>query len=304
MAQIIGAPLPTTPQKWALFDLDDTLITPTRGRLSTGVDDWIVLPGRVERLRDFIREGFRLGIVTNQKYRGVQLQNTLQRVSKVHALLSSTLPYAELSMMVSTDESDYRKPGTGWARHLGFLPGSLYVGDAVQDPNRPHCPWGHADSDRQFANNIGILFYCVEEVFPQLPLPEGLLQVPKLVLILVGPPGSGKSEFSRRTGFIHIESDAYKSNFDRLKKAYREALSRGEQIVVDATNPSRERRMELIAIAREWGAPVGIVHFLNSGKWNQSRGRKPVPQVAYGVYWKNYRPPDPEIEGVPVYYQT
>lgn len=323
MATVFQA-LPSEPQKWALFDLDWTLIRPTTtnkrltlsgGPLSFGTDDWTIIPGRVERLKDFVRENYTLGIITNQKFTGQRLQNALQRVLSATNLLSESLN-VPLYSMISSDatsmanlndpNSHYRKPGTGWSYHLGFLPGSIYVGDAVQDPTRPDRGWGYSDSDRQFATNIGLPFYSPEEVFPQLALPEGLLEIPKLVFILVGPPGSGKSTFSKSLsaqGFVHIESDNYNSNWNRIQRAFRQNLINNNKIVLDATNPTRQRRLEIIRIAREYQAPVAIVLFINQGKWSAA-SKNTVPKIAYNRYWSRFEEPNPQFEGVPVYYQT
>ena len=122
---------------------------------------------------------------------------------------------------------------------------SLYAGDACQDITNNGRSWGYSDSDRQFAINMGLAFYTPEEVFPQLPLPSQLFEIPKVVLILVGPPGSSKTTCARHysslyPGFTHIESDQYKSDFKKIEKLYRQALSQNSKIFIDATNPTRE----------------------------------------------------------------
>lgn len=320
MAEVIGT-LPNEPKKWALFDLDWTLIRPTTssqrptlkgGPFSLFPDDWTLLPGRISRLGDFLREEFTIGIVTNQKFKGQALQNALERLHRVHSLLSEQLGVS-IPIMVSTNDtamanpqdprSLYRKPGNGWAYHLGFLPGSLYVGDAVQNPQRIDWCWGHSNSDYEFAQALRLPFYPPEEVFPQIRLPDELLTTPRQVLILVGALGSGKSTFSQKLGWTHIESDAYGSNWNQIQRAFRTALARGEQIVVDATNPARSRRMEIAQIAREYKAPVAIVLFLNSGKWCHAPSRKEIPKIATNLYWSRFEEPNSQIEGAPVYYQ-
>lgn len=310
------------PQKWALFDLDWTLIrpttTPSRPTLKGGPfmlypDDWTFIPGRIERLQDFQRDGYRIGIVSNQKYTGEKLRNAQLRIENVWNALSKYFP--DLVIFYSTDDftsadpshplSTYRKPGNGWGYHLKFLPGSLYSGDATQDPNRPGTSWGYSDSDRQFAQNMGLPFYTPEEVFPQLVIPQEIFDTPKVVLILVGPPGSGKSTFtSSHKDFCIIESDAYRSNWNRIERAYRSALSENCKTMIDATNPSRERRKRLIEIAAEYNAPAGIVLFVNSGKWEGRRAVK-VPKMAYNMYWSKFEEPNSDLEyNVPIYYQT
>ena len=314
--------LPNTPQKWALFDLDWTITRPTTtatrptlagGPFSLYADDWTVIPGRLERIQDFIRDGYRIGIITNQKWKGSQLQKALTRLQNVYNFLSKYIP--DLVILASTDETTranptdpsslYRKPGRGWAYHLRFLPGSFYVGDAVQDPSRPERSWGYSDSDREFATAIGLPFYSPEEFFPQLTIPPELFAVPKVVLITVGPPGSGKSTFAKaHPDFVHIESDAYKSNWQSMQRALRQALSSGTtRVIIDATNPTRERRREIAQIAAEYGVPTGIVLFQNSGKWAH-RDQRERPKMAYNMYWSRYEEPNQQLEGATIYYQT
>jgi len=316
--------LPNDPQKWALFDLDWTLIRPTTtanrptlsgGPISFWPDDWTIIPGRVERLKDFVRDNYTIGIITNQKYSGQRLQNALQRVFSATHTISEQLS-VPIYTMISTDSttranledpnSFYRKPGTGWSYHLGFLPGSLYVGDAVQDASRPDRGWGYSNTDYEFAINLGLPFYSPEEVFPQLLLPEEILQLEKLALILVGPPGSGKTTFAQnlaKYGFVHIQSDQYKSNWNRIQKAFRNALISNGKVIIDATNPGRQRRLEIIRISREYQVPVAVILFLNQGKWANAPNRNPVPKIAYSRYWANFEEPNSQFEGVPVYYQ-
>ena len=325
MTVVLGT-LPDIAQKWALFDLDWTLIRPTtsplRPTLSGGPfslyeDDWTLIPQRIGRLLYFVREGYKVGIVTNQKYKGMRLTRAKNRLQRIYDLFKQYIP--DIVIMAATDEttmaspqgrlqaqdpsSTYRKPGRGWGYHLRFLPGSLYVGDAVQDPTKPERSWGHSDDDRQFAQNLGLPFVYPEDVFPQLPLPAELFEIPKIVLILVGPPGSGKSTFARsHSDFIHLESDAYRSNWPQMKRALEQNLAQGNKIIVDATNPTRERRREIIQLSAQYGAPVGTILFLNSGKWAHRDGRG-RPKQAYNMYWSRFEEPIPE-EGAQIYYQT
>lgn len=335
MANVLGnLPLENgvpVPKKIAAFDLDWSLIRPTTtanrctlggGPFCTQSDDWIVIPGRIERLNDFIRDGYSIVIISNQKVRGKgkMLENTTQRMQNVYNFFVKYFP--DIILLYATDEttmadpnnplSVFRKPGIGWAYYLKFLPGSIFCGDACQDFTNGGRSWGYSDSDRQFAINLGLPFFSVEEVFPQLQLPKELFEIPKVVLILVGPPGSSKSTFAKsHQDFIHIESDAYKSNFPRIEKAFRQALSQNSKIIIDATNPTRQRRLELIKMASEYNAPVGIILFLNSGKWNvrpQIEGqvcRAPVSKMAFNMYWSKFEEPNSALEyNVPIYYQT
>lgn len=301
MAFVVGT-LPSTPQKWALFDLDWTITRPLNGLFSSNANDWTIIIGRIERLADFTSEGFTLGIVTNQLASGNKLETIKARLNNVYKCLCKHFP--NIVIMCATDKSAYRKPGIGWRQHLGFLPNSLYCGDACQDLSNVNRSWGYSDSDRQFAVNMGLSFYTPEEVFPQLTLPTELNNFSKLLFMTVGPPGSGKSTFAKsHTGFVHIESDAYKSNWNRIEKALCSAMQKGEKIVLDATNPSRERRLRIIERAAQYGYPTAIVMFLNSGKWN-GRREKPVSKIAFNMFWSRLEEPVSEMEyNTVIYYQ-
>lgn len=317
------------PKKWSLFDLDWTLIRPTTtttrctlsgGPFCTQTDDWTVIPGRIKRLNDFIREGYSLGIISNQLSKGKRIETTSQRMKNIYDFFAKYFP--QIVLMYSTDEvskadpanpnSIYRKPGIGWAYHLRFLPGSIYSGDACQDTTNAGRSWGYSDIDRQFALTLNLPFFTPEEVFAQLTLPPALFNIPKVVLILTGPPGAGKSTFARsHPDFVHIESDIFRSNWNKIETAFRRALNQNQKIMIDATNPQRSRRLQIIQIASEYNAPVGIILFLNSGKWNVRSPvqgqvcRTPISQIAYNVFWSRFEEPIPALEyNTPVFYQT
>lgn len=305
MAYICGD-LPQEEKKWALFDLDWTIIRPTTtpqrptlkgGPLCKFPDDWTLMLGRIDRLKDFKHEGYALGIITNQKYSPRELPNVHLRMKNVWRRLKEDL--ADIVILYATGDNEYRKPSPGWGKKLKLLPGSFYCGDASQDPDQPNQSWGYKDSDRQLARNLGIDFYTPEEVFPQLVIPPEVF-IQTAVLILVGPPGCGKTTFSRHhSDFFHLESDHYKSNWKKIREVYEKELASGNKIIIDATNPTRERREEIIAIAKKYGVPWAIILFVNEGKWN-GRREKPVPRMAFNRYWSRYEEP---TEGV-VYHQN
>ena len=192
MAYVLGIP-GSEAKKWALFDLDWTLIRPTCGKFCNREDDWKIIPGRIERLMDFTREGYSIGTVSNQTAKGKRLVTVNKRMENVYNELKKYFP--DIVMMWSTEENEYRKPGIGWSKVLKFLPGSLFAGDACRDLENRNRSVGYSDSDREFAMNMGLPFFSIEEVFPQIQLPEEMFRIPKVVLVLVGPPGSGKSFF-------------------------------------------------------------------------------------------------------------
>jgi predicted kinase len=89
------------------------------------------------------------------------------------------------------------------------------------------------------------------------------------LVILIGLQGSGKSSF-RRSRFDETHAVVSKDNFRsnkrparRQEQLIRVALQAGMPVVVDNTNPRREDRAALVALAREYSVRV-IGYFLRS----------------------------------------
>lgn len=147
------------------FDLDWTLIRPTKGRFSNAVDDWTFLPNRISVLSNYSQQGYTLAIFSNQHYVGNKLQTVLNRINNVIYQLNyyGIYPF----VYVATGDDMYRKPNIGmWSYFLGVLGSygitsvpSLYVGDMAGRMNDP------SDSDKAFANNAGIGFSIPQDVF-------------------------------------------------------------------------------------------------------------------------------------------
>jgi bifunctional polynucleotide phosphatase/kinase len=100
----------------------------------------------------------------------------------------------------------------------------------------------------------------------------------------------------------------------------RKNLSEGRSVVIDATNPYKEKRSDYIAIAKELKILVRILWFIRDGRpFNELRGtydsnlggyrtdatyyhKKPVPDVAYNVYSKNFEEPTEDEGEVEIIY--
>lgn len=99
-----------------LFDLDGTLISGYMDTPDKIYDDWDILPGRVERLRDLVARGDTVGIVTNQA--GVAFDHVTefaarQKISR--AIIDLGLPLAVTPVYVcfahpSSPYLQYRLP--------------------------------------------------------------------------------------------------------------------------------------------------------------------------------------------------
>lgn len=117
--------------------------------------------------------------------------------------------------------------------------------------------------------------------------------MPLEVLILMGLQGSGKSTlYHQQFTQTHtlISKDLFPNNRNksrRQRQLLEEALKRGTSVVVDNTNPTREERAEIIAVAQQFEARVvGYVFppdVPTSLKRNAQRaGKARVPDV--GIY--------------------
>lgn len=122
------------------------------------------------------------------------------------------------------------------------------------------------------------------------------------LVIFVGLPGSGKSTYYREHfAATHelVSKDQMPAGRDRDAQQLRmigDALENGRDVVVDNTNPSRQGRAPLIAVAKRHGARVIAYYFDCSVKQclmrNRGRqGKERVPDVAIFATAKKLQQP-------------
>ena len=121
-------------------------------------------------------------------------------------------------------------------------------------------------------------------------------------VILIGLPGSGKTTFYRErlaSTHRHVSKDNFpnaRSRQSRQDALLREALSRGQSVVVDNTNVSPDERRSIITIAREYGARI-IGYYVEAStreavvRNERREGRARVPKVAIFPAAKRLVPP-------------
>jgi bifunctional polynucleotide phosphatase/kinase len=294
MTLVLGT-LPQTVTNWALFDLDWTIIYPVKGTLFKPGVPYRWLPNRKETLLKLSQMGYRIGIVTNQKvYPQNPLTQVQSRLGSVFQELSSFIP--EPLILVSTGENQFRKPDIGWKQYLMLSDKSWYCGDAAGRPD------DFSDSDRKFAENLGITFYLPEQIFPNSNIPPQFYTLTPIIALFVGAPGSGKSTAAAQLsqqGWTVVSSDNYRSNRTAIANEIRRLVSlHTPKIVVDGTNGTRSGRHEYLSLAPNYYKV--IIHFLNSGEERNKLRPNPIPKIAYNMYWSRFEEPDISDQ-VPVY---
>jgi bifunctional polynucleotide phosphatase/kinase len=304
-------------------DLDHTLITP-KGKyvFPKTIDDWkwkndAIVP----KLKAMYADGYEIVIVSNQK-----------KMSGEEVKTKATMIYDDLLLpfVFISGHSDlyYRKPQLGlWEVLLKYIlldannvdyTSSVFIGDSV--------------ADLYFARNTGIPFMHTDMFFTGVPNKEfakiedkehplakwvsaknasdilaPLLtskKSSKKFVIMVGSPASGKSYYSHKleadAGFLRINKDDMKTDTAMLK-AFDKGLEKGQNIVIDGTNPTKEHRLKWISAARKasyhitivWmNFPMPVVEFLDNYRIAKNKNQEThVPAVAMRVYYKKLEEP-------------
>ena len=211
---------------------------------------------------------------------------------------------------------------------------SFFVGDAagriessaITKILHPTAKGDHSDTDRKFALNIGIKFIVPEEFYTGTEIdskyilsgfnPEKFIKkIPvskfkfkprsKELIILIGPPGSGKTEFVRKYildyGYVHINQDVCKTK-DRCLSEATEAIKSGQSVIIDNTNPDIASRKPYIDVALKnsykhirciiLDTSIELAKHLNNTRHVYSGGLIPkINNIVYHIYKKKYSEP-------------
>ncbi|XP_055905980.1 uncharacterized protein F21D5.5 [Eupeodes corollae] len=278
-------------KKVAGYDMDGTIITTKSGNVfPKNIDDWqIIYPEVPSKLKKLSEDGYKICFFTNQG--GIakgktKLEDFKQKIKGICGKLN--LP---IQVFIAVGDGFYRKPVTGMWKHLcekendGIqidLKESIYVGDAAGRGTEGKKKPDHSCCDRLFALNIGLPFFTPEEHFlgkkplpfslPQFnptKLPSTLLHLepastkipsdsPSELIVMVGLPGSGKSEFSRSTleplGYTVLNADTLGSSAACISRCQK-ALQATQRCVIDNTNVDVETRKKYVEIAKKFNVP-------------------------------------------------
>ncbi len=291
-------------KKVAMFDYDHTLVKPKTGNtFPKDVDDWTwTYPSVPETLKTYYEKGYAIVVFTNQT-KGWKVQQIEKAMTEVNV---------PCFVYIAMDKEEH-KPSTAMFKEFIDTKEwdekkSFFVGDALGRP----ADW--SDVDKKFAEAVGVRAKNI--LAPEVFFKHEKVEVKKVqispnnkqeLVIMVGYPASGKSTLSQTifkpNGYEIVESDVLKT-VPKMKSVITKALKDGKSVVVDATNPTRERRKEFADIARSVDKNIKIhcIHVATSMEESVERNNtrpkeKGVPKIAYYTYRKRFEQPDKEAEG-------
>jgi bifunctional polynucleotide phosphatase/kinase len=307
-------------KKIASFDLDGTLIAPkSKKKFATDSSDWMWAFETVpDKLKKLYNDGYSIVVVSNQAGIADGKQSGDAWIEKLNAIVKEL--DIEMKVFCSTSKNKYRKPLPTFREE--FFPEitnkeSFYCGDAVGRKG------DFSDTDYKFAINAKLNFYTPEHLFlgqkNELPDLEYCIDlnnrnqnknfdfkpIDKEMLIMVGYPGSGKSYISNQIKIKHgyeiINQDTLKTKERCIKEAVK-LMKNGNQIIIDSTNPSKEKRKEWIDLAKDNGYSVRIILMktrIEQSKHNNiyrslinNEDREIVPDIAYNMYKSKFEKPE------------
>jgi bifunctional polynucleotide phosphatase/kinase len=307
--------------KIAMFDLDGTLIvTKSNKKFPINDDDWMF---NYKHIKKFIRniKDKSIIIVSNQAGIGKGKQSKSGWMKKISNIVNKL--DVEIMIFCSTGNNKYRKPSPVFFNEILLnnlskyikLSESYYCGDAAGRKN------DFSDCDYKFAINCFIPFKTPEDLFCDEKEKLPVIKYPNLyndtefnfkpnnreMIIMVGCPASGKSTISEflknKFNYIIINQDTMKTIEKCFKNATLE-MSRNNSIIIDATNPSIEKRKKWIDLAKKHKYNVRIILMNTSVELSRHNNlyrsyvtdRKIVPCIAYNIYKSKYVYPETEME--------
>lgn len=299
-----------TSNKLAMFDFDGTLVRSKSGKkMISSVDDiklnYDNIPNILNKLK---KNNYQIIIFSNQK--GISTKKTSEKEIKERFNKFFKLVNMKVLTYIATSNDYYRKPHTNmfilfknkFKKEID-LGKSFYIGDAggrYKD---------FAISDRAFAYNLNVIFATPEEIFKddqsihwnwKFPDPHTFIKTIKFkpnlenkeMILLVGPPSSGKSTFAKTVykSYKYISQDELGTITKTIKYTKNE-INNGNNIIIDNTNPTLDKRKLFIDLAKDYKIicyffdyKYELVRHLNNYR-EEVCGRH-IPDVALRVYYK------------------
>lgn len=301
-------------KKIACFDIDYTIIKTKSGKLfPKDTNDWELLYDNTKDVLQEFSKNYNIVFMSNQGNIGkdkVKIDDWANKIKNIIKELDISI-----CVYASIENDKYRKPSPGmWYLFLdeyklseNIAKKSFYCGDAagrIKDW-KPGIKKDFSDSDRKFAINLNLKFYCPEEIFlgeNQISENKWKLKglnptnIPNLLkstidkiivnltskhkqqlIINVGYPGSGKSTYTNqfeKYNWIIANQDTCKT-LAKCTKLCKEALYNGKNIIIDNTNPDKKTREKYIEIAKSINNNIYItcLHFTTSMEISQHNNK-------------------------------
>jgi bifunctional polynucleotide phosphatase/kinase len=247
------------------------------------------VPDVLKKLYD---DGYCIIIISNQT------RNTVMKTNQIIAAMSTLgIP----SMILVASEDTDKKPNTTMYDMITQMTTkqidikkSFYVGDALGRPD----DW--SDSDKQFGLNIGFTnIYSPDHMFGEVddnavPIQSIGLVKHQEIIVMVGFPGSGKSTVaSTFSNYKILHGDELVTSKKMIKEAEKH-VQEGASVIFDATNPTKEKRQEYIALAHKYNLPSRCIVMqtdMAEAMFRNNKRNKIIPKITYYVFRKKYQEP-------------
>ena len=306
-------------QSIACFDLDYTLIKPKSGKkFPINHNDWEILFDNVPTyLKALVKNKYSIIIFTNQKgisKNKITIEQLNEKLNNIQKKLN--IP---INFIISTTDDKFRKPMTGMfdfflekSNIIVDYNNSFYVGDAAGRIYKKRKD--HSSDDINFAYNIKLKFFTPEIFFNKIDeehtsinlnlksYSKDSFEIPtdKNIILLVGPPASGKSFLSKSkfNNYKIINQDTLKSKKKCLDKTI-QYFKKNHNVIIDNTNSKKDTRKEFLDLASKYNCnkylininiPKDVVKYLNMYR-TQTSNVKLIPDVVYNIFYKNYEIP-------------
>ena len=276
-----------------MFDVDNTILTSEKGLIIS--DQNFVLLGNVIETFHRLKHDNIVALVSNQ----CRWNSAYKKFYILQCMFNFVI-----QIVAKTDK--HRKPLPNLynliLEHVKINPSEIhYTGDAI-GPNDPYPPYQWGSTDLNFAKSINAIFHRPIEIFPHI-IPD--INDKQELIIMVGNPGSGKTtlaiKFADNADYVIINQDILKT-FAKVIREAKIAWSQKKSVIIDATNPSIERRTKLIKEIAESKNSVRIFWCIRNGRPFNKLRSKVVPEIAYIKYSYLFQKPTNEEAKVVIVY--
>ena len=274
----------------AIFDYDWTLVKPkSNGTFAKNENDWVWLTEKVPIIiKELYDKGYSINIISNQR------KNTITKIKEINNALSSlNIPIIYVigmdKIIAKPNKSifDLLLNNKKWDKNKSF-----YVGDALGRKE----DW--SDVDKKFAENIGIKYYSPDEIFATTNIKGKNIKENKNqeIIVMVGYPGSGKTTISNQFNkdrYVVISGDEYKTSKKMIKESEKHILN-GKSIIYDATNATKDKRSEYIAVAKKYNIEARCINVktdIVESMFRNNKREKVIPKITYYIFRKKYQEP-------------